>query len=97
MFQPEADPPPVPTLACRICGRVVYTTAPLEALLPEERRCPRCGAILDGERRGESRRKRDRRQNPPGSPGPPGGIERRVADRRKGSRRRGDDTPLGGA
>jgi hypothetical protein len=87
----------VPTLACRICGRVVYTTASLDALLPEERRCPRCGAILDGERRGVSRRKGERRQNPTDSPGPPGGIERRVSDRRHGPRRRNDDKPLGGA
>jgi len=84
----------VPTLACRICGRVVYTTASLDALLPEERRCPRCGAILDGERRGESRRKGERRRN---EPGPPGGVERRIADRRLGPRRRDDDKPLGGA
>jgi hypothetical protein len=74
----------------------VYTTASLDALLPEERRCPRCGAILDGERRGVSRRKGDRRQNPADSPGPPGGIERRVRDRRQGPRRRDDDKPLGG-
>ena len=86
----------MPTLACRICGRVVYTTASLDALLPEERRCPRCGAILDGERRGESRRKGERRRNPPNHPGPPDGVERRVADRRKGPRRREDDKPLGG-
>jgi len=87
----------VPTLACRICGRVVYTTASLDALLPEERRCPRCGAILDGERRGESRRKAERRLNPTDAPGPPGGVERRVTDRRQGPRRRDDDKPIGGA
>lgn len=87
----------MPTLACRICGRVVYTTASLDALLPEERRCPRCGAILDGERRGVSRRKGERRQSLPDSPGPPGGVERRVVDRRQGPRRRDDDDPLGGA
>jgi hypothetical protein len=87
----------VPTLACRICGRVVYTTTSLDALLPEERRCPRCGAILDGERRGETRRKGERRRNPPDSPGPPGGVERRAADRRLGPRRRDDDNPTGGA
>jgi phage FluMu protein Com len=87
----------VPTLACRICGRVVSTTASLDALLPEERRCPRCGAILEGERRGQSRRKVDRRQNPADSPGPPGGVERRVADRRQGPRRRDDDKTPGSA
>jgi hypothetical protein len=86
----------VPTLACRICGRVVYTTTSLDALLPEERRCPRCGAVLGSERRGENRRKRERRVNPPGDPGPPDGRERRLADRRRLPRRRDDDRPLGG-
>ena len=86
----------MPTLACRICGRVVYTTASLDALLPEERRCPRCGAILDTERRGGNRRKGERRQNPPNDPGPPGGVERRVWDRRQVPRRRDDDKPFGG-
>ncbi len=85
----------MPTLACRICGRVVYTTVSLDALLPEERRCPRCGAILDAERRSDDRRKAERRQNPPDAPGPPGGVERRVADRRRGPRRREDGTPTG--
>jgi hypothetical protein len=78
------------TLACRICGRVVYTTAPLETLFPDERRCPRCGSVLDVERRAANRRRIDRRQNPPHDPGPPDGIERRVADRRQGRRRRDD-------
>jgi hypothetical protein len=87
----------VPTLACRICGRVVYTTTSIDALLPEELRCPRCGAILGAERRGENRRKGERRVNPPNDPGPPGGVERRVADRRSTTRRREDDKPLGGA
>ena len=34
----------LPRLACRACGRQIYTTAPLESLFAEERRCPRCGA-----------------------------------------------------
>lgn len=85
----------MPTLACRICGRVVYTTASLDALLPEELRCPRCGAILGTERRGGIRRKAERRLNPQAAPGPPDGRERRAADRRQATRRREDDKPLG--
>lgn len=80
----------MPNLACRTCGRVVATTARLESLSAEERRCPRCGGMLAGERRSDDRRKVERRQNPPDDPGPPRGIERRVADRRQ-SPRRGDD------
>lgn len=78
----------MPNLACRVCGRVVYTAAPLDNLFAEEQRCPRCGSMLGAERRGEDRRQRDRRKNPPHSPGPPEGIERRVTDRRQGPRRR---------
>jgi hypothetical protein len=86
----------MPTLACHVCGRVVYTTAPLDSLFAEERRCPRCGSILDVERRGAERRKADRRRNPPDAPGPPGGVERRVVDRRQNRRRRDDGTSFGG-
>jgi hypothetical protein len=86
----------MPTLACHVCGRVVYTTVPLDTLFAEERRCPRCGSILDAERRSNDRRKGDRRKNPPESPGPPGGIERRIADRRQNRRRRDDGTSFGG-
>jgi hypothetical protein len=81
----------MPTLACRICGRVVYTTAPFETLFAEESRCPRCGGVLWQERRVANRRKYERRQNPPDMPGPPEGTERRVADRRKEQRRRDDN------
>lgn len=82
----------MPTLACRICGRVVYTTGPIESLFAEERRCPRCGGVIDVERRsGSQRRRGDRRQNPPDVPGPPDGSERRVAERRQQRRRRTDD------
>ncbi|OGN87508.1 MAG: hypothetical protein A2X23_03405 [Chloroflexi bacterium GWC2_73_18] len=82
----------MPQLACRTCGRRVYTTVPLEALFAEERRCPRCGARLDPERRGTERRQANRRQNPPGDPGPPPGVpERRKRERRKGPRRRPPD------
>jgi hypothetical protein len=77
----------VPHLACWSCGRQIYTVAPLDSLFSEERRCPRCGAFLDAERRGEERRQRNRRQNPADDPGPPEGVERRIAERRTGRRR----------
>jgi hypothetical protein len=78
----------VPKLACRACGRQIYTVAPLESLFAEERRCPRCGAALDTERRDVERRQRVRRQNPPDDPGPPADTgERRVGDRRTSRRR----------
>ena len=78
----------MPRLACWSCGRQIYTVSPLESLFAEERRCPRCGAFLDKERRDIERRERLRRQNPPDDPGPPPGVdERRIADRRTGRRR----------
>jgi len=78
----------MPRLACWSCGRQIYTVSPLESLFAEERRCPRCGAFLDKERREIERRERLRRQNPPDDPGPPDGTtERRLADRRVGRRR----------
>jgi hypothetical protein len=87
----------MPTIVCRTCGRVVYTTAPLDALFAEERRCPRCGAGLDPERRTPgNRRHHHRRQNPPDNPGPPDGMERRVAERRKQRRRKDDSGPYRG-
>jgi hypothetical protein len=86
----------MPTIVCRTCGRVVYTVAPLGALFAEERRCPRCGAFLEVERRQGNRRLVNRRQNPPDDPGPPNGVERRVADRRQGRRRKGDRGPYSG-
>jgi hypothetical protein len=84
----------MPTLACHVCGRVVYATVPLDTLFAEERRCPRCGSILEAERREDSRRKRARRQQPPDDPGPPDNVERRIADRRQNRRRRDDGTNL---
>jgi hypothetical protein len=80
----------MPRLACWSCGRQIYTVSPLESLFAEERRCPRCGAFLDVERRGVERREQLRRQNPPDDPGPPAGVEeRRKSDRRSGRRRAG--------
>jgi hypothetical protein len=78
----------MPRLACWSCGRQIYTVAPLESLFAEERRCPRCGAFLNDERRDNDRRMMNRRQNPPDEPGPPDGEERRVEERRVGRRRR---------
>jgi ribosomal protein S27AE len=81
----------VPKLACRSCGRQLYTVAPLDSLFTEERRCPRCGAFLDTDRRQNERRYRVRRLNPPDDPGPPVGVgERRVEERRQRRRRQGD-------
>jgi hypothetical protein len=78
----------VPKLACWSCGRQIYTVAPLESLFTEERRCPRCGAWLNGERRAVDRRSYVRRQNPAEDPGPPNAEERRAAERRQVRRRR---------
>ena len=62
--------------------------APLESLFTEERRCPRCGAFLNDERRDTERRGYVRRQNPADEPGPPDSDERRVAERRRARRRK---------
>jgi len=77
----------VPKLACRACGRQIYTVATLDSLFAEERRCPRCGAFLESERREHDRRQAIRRQNPPDEPGPPDGTERRITERRTTRRR----------
>ncbi len=81
----------MPRLACWSCGRVIYTVAPLESLFAEERRCPRCGTFLNGERRGEERRLIARRENPVDAPVPPKTKERREGDRRQGRRRKPAD------
>ena len=59
----------MPKLACRSCGRQIYTVSPLESLFAEERRCPRCGANLDTERRDNERRGQTRRVESAGRPG----------------------------
>lgn len=82
----------MPTLACRVCGRVVYTAAALDSLFADERRCPRCGSVLWAERRVDNRRKRERRRNPMDVPGPPGSFERRKSEQRRLIRRRDDRT-----
>lgn len=81
----------MPRIICRTCGREVYATAPIEQLFADERRCPRCGAPLQNDRRATDRRETNRRENPSDDPGPPEDEgERRVKDRR-GDRRRGGD------
>jgi ribosomal protein S27AE len=82
--------PSMPRLACLTCGRQLYSVEVLEAMRPEERRCPRCGALFTLDRRAGGRRGMDRRENPPDAPGSPEGVERRVADRRTGPRRASD-------
>lgn len=82
----------MPRLACFSCGRQIYTVAPLESLFAEERRCPRCGAFLDTERREQQRREILRRQNAPDDPGPPiADDERRLTERRVRRRRAAND------
>jgi ribosomal protein S27AE len=79
----------MPKLACWSCGRQIYTVSPLDALFSEERRCPRCGAFLNDERRDTERRSYLRRQNPAQDPGPPAEDgERRADERRQGRRRK---------
>ena len=82
----------MPRLACWSCGRQIYTVSPLASLFAEERRCPRCGAFLNEERRENERRSTLRRLNPPHDPGPPEEEERRIDERRKNRRRGGQAT-----
>ena len=81
----------MPRLACWSCGRQIYTVSPLESLFAEERRCPRCGAFLNAERRTDERRIAIRRENPPDVPGPPAAKERRVEEQRAQRRRKPAD------
>jgi ribosomal protein S27AE len=78
----------MPRLACWSCGRQIYTVSPLESLYAEERRCPRCGAFLNADRRDEERRSTVRRQNPPDDPGPPDAKRERREQERRTARRR---------
>jgi hypothetical protein len=86
--QPSATMRRMPKLACRACGRQIYTVAPLDSLFAEERRCPRCGAFLNDERRDVDRRNYVRRQNAADDPGPPKAEERRQEERRSARRRK---------
>src|SRR5688572_17914731 len=61
----------MPHLACRTCGRRIYSVAPLSSMTADERRCPRCGSQFHEDRRGPERREAIRRENPPSDPGPP--------------------------
>ncbi len=86
----------MPKIACRKCGRQIYSVAPVDSLVADERRCSRCGASMEMERRVLERRLLERRVNPPDRPGPPGETgERRLGQRRQGARR--TRTPFGKA
>jgi hypothetical protein len=78
----------MPRLACWSCGRQIYTVSPIESLFAEERRCPRCGAYLNAERRESERRNRLRRLNPFDEPGPPQSADERREDERRAQQRR---------
>jgi len=83
-------------LACWSCGRQIYTVSPLESLTAEERRCPRCGAFLHNERRGDERRSGNRRQDGAGDTAAASAAsavddERRVDERRHERRRAPSD------
>ena len=85
----------MPRLACWSCGRQIYTVAPIDSLFAEERRCPRCGAVLNNERRENDRRMQIRRQNPPDDPGPPDPLDERRQQDRRTFRRRGGHSIAG--
>ena len=78
----------MPRLACWSCGRQIYAVSPLESLFAEERRCPRCGAFLNPDRRDGERRVAIRRVNPGDDPGPPDAADERRLDERRKVRRR---------
>ena len=78
----------MPKLACWSCGRQIYAVVPIESLFGEERRCPRCGASLNTDRRDDERRGYNRRQNPAHDPGPPATEQRAETDRRTTRRRK---------
>lgn len=81
----------MPKLVCRSCGRQIYTVSPIESLFAEERRCPRCGAQLNVERREVDRRTTIRRTDSFDEPDSGEPVERRVIDRRAERRRRPSD------
>ena len=65
----------MPHLACRTCGRRIYSVAPLSSMTADELRCPRCGAYFQEDRRASDRRQAIRRENASPEPGkelPPG-------------------------
>jgi ribosomal protein S27AE len=79
----------MPRLACWSCGRQVFSASPLDLLFVDERRCPRCGAFMNLDRREIDRREWNRRETGRGAAGPPAEAgERRTGDRRTGRRRR---------
>jgi DNA-directed RNA polymerase subunit RPC12/RpoP len=103
----------MPHLACRTCGRRIYSVAPLSSMTADELRCPRCGSRFQEDRRGPERRTTIRRENPSSDPRPPAattegdaeqtegitgdGTERRGTTRRTAQRRGGKPSPPGEA
>ena len=77
----------MPRLACWSCGRTIFSTAAADAIFPEERRCPRCGAQLNDDRRQGERRSGPRRKG--AADETPAGVEQKrgTSDRRQGPRR----------
>jgi len=80
----------MPRIVCLSCGREVYSTVPAEQLFDDERRCPRCGAPLENDRRVADRRVGHLHAEEPDKPVPPAGHERPATERRGEQRRRGD-------
>ncbi len=81
----------MPRLACWSCGRTIYATSPLESLFAEERRCPRCGTLMNLERR-DARASRARPSPEP--PGRAGSAARGRAPRRGATVRRSPSRAL---
>jgi hypothetical protein len=79
----------VPRLACLACGQQVYTVAPVTSLFLEERSCPRCGKLMQAERRESDRRQTTRRGGPDRDSLAIGRPDRRVTERRVSQRRVG--------
>ena len=74
----------MPRLACMKCGRTLWATVPAAQLFAEERRCPRCGAALNDDRRLANRRSDLSRQSDEFGVGDePHGEDRRKSQRRK--------------
>ena len=71
-------------LACRRCGRQIYTVASIEALALDERQCAHCGTGLWPERRVADRREVIRRKL---IPDVEVAHDLRVAERRQTRRR----------
>ena len=83
----------MPTLACRICGRVVYTTASLDSAVRRGAALPALRRDPDAERRVGQPAQGRAPAEPAGRPGPAG--RRRAAQSPSGARRRRRDDDNG--